>query len=162
MASDNELLRESCDQRGQINSGRQIETGEGLIHDENVRIHGDDAHDAKSLLLAFRHFMNDCFGPVDAAKPGEDCAGLFVGLSARRALLTKAECDFFESRGKDNLMLWVLKNKAYFGGQFPAGLRRHKPIDPHLALVGQQQAIDEPEQGAFACAIVPQKAHATL
>ncbi len=129
MARDNDLLGESCNQRGQINSGWQIETGEGLVHDENVRIHGDNAHDAKSLLLAFRHFMNDCFGPVAAAKSGEDFAGLFVGFRTRRALLSKAERHFFESRGEDNLMLGVLKHKAYFGGQFPgpSPSQAHRP-----------------------------------
>ena len=96
---------------------------------------------------------------MGAAFGQERGAHLRLSICARLAHLLQAERQLFDHRGKQDLVVGVLKQDADLAEHRLALARRVKPRHPNCARAGRNQPRHQPQKGGFSRPVAPQKAN---
>ncbi len=137
----------------QIEAGDGVESAEGFVEEENVRVGGEGAGDADALALSAGEFagktMRECFGgKIDGIEEGEDARGDFFGRPV------------FQSGNEGHIALdGEVREQAAFLNDVADGAPEtdgvpvavvRRPSMRTSPEVGMSHAVDEAQSGGFA------------
>ena len=156
-------LREFVQQVHQLAATARIEAGSGLVEHEQLRLHRQHGGDGDALLLADAEMVRDAVHVVAHIHGSECITHARAHFLLGQALVNRAERDVVEHRGREELVVGLLKNQADGGAHLDeVGLRAVRHVDAadaHLAGSGFENAVQMKNQRAFAGAVRTEQGH---
>ena len=158
---DAQILVEVVDGLHHLLTAARVEHGGGLVEDEAVGTHGDDARNGDALLLAAREVVGCALPELVDARHLHGVINAAAHLFRRNTEVFQRESHVFLYHRGDDLVVRALEHHAHgladvielviIGGVHA--------LDVHLALLRQEDGVEVLGKGGFAAAVCAQHGH---
>ena len=155
------LLIETADGIQHLPAAVGIQHGGGLVQNDALRFHSDDAGDGDPLLLTARQLMRRMGAVIEHIHRPQGVVHPAADFLRRHPQVFGAEGHVLLHDGGDQLVIWVLKHHAHRAAhlvfeRLVAGVHL---LDQDGAARGQQHGVEMLGDGGFPAAVVAKKRH---
>ncbi len=151
----NHLLAESGQRPSQEFPVAEVQQGGWLVQDQHFRIDGQDRGQRQELAFAAGELVDALVRQRQQAEAFQDLLRAGTALGGLADGAPQGQFHILAARGHDELGERIGEDKAHTPADLPDGADGIGAVNPHRAVTGSHEPVQEPQEGGLARTVGP-------